>query len=371
MRAAIAIIIAALAGAASAETRTRPFVGITAEEAYDSNVMNSRGADMVSRVVPRAGILHDSRRTTFLADYRVALHAYLRGVADNSVNHRAALGVRSELSRRLTISGGAVLLIADDPVLLERPAVAVPDGGFTDLVAVGRVEGEATRRIRLDAGYAFRRSTFEDEMASDGHEHQADAGLGWRRSRRVTIALRARGQRFVTEGVGSDHTFFPSAGMELRATRRLRFDWHAGPTWFLGQDLTWGGDARLVYLTRATRWTLGVSRELYGATGATGAIWNDSVQAGMFWRAARRVGLRAQLGAFAQGAAPDGDTEVTGLLARADAVWQVRPDLQLDLFIEQRAQDADGGLAFGDLHRTFVGVRLTGIIGRDLNEGEP
>src|SRR3990170_4661030 len=97
----------ALAGLLGVAAQLHPYGLVSLEEAYDSNVMNARGADAVTRVTPGVGLLHRDARLTVDLDYRVGLYAYAQGRGDTTVNHRATLGARARLRRRLALELGA------------------------------------------------------------------------------------------------------------------------------------------------------------------------------------------------------------------------------------------------------------------------
>src|SRR5688500_15177107 len=174
-----------LTASAAAETVTSPYAGVAAEQIYDSNVMNSRGGDAVTRVSPRVGLLAESERLSLLGEYRIGLHAYAGGAAENSINHRGAAGITWKSTPRLTLGADAVLLVGDDPVLLDRPGVIIPQGGFFDVNGHTGLAYRLTRRTTGSLDYRVRVSRFDlaggpDPLAYDGDEHRLDAALAWR-----------------------------------------------------------------------------------------------------------------------------------------------------------------------------------------------
>jgi hypothetical protein len=369
--AAIALALAAGAGSAGAETPPEPYAGVTIEQLYDSNVMNSHGADMVTRVTPRLGVYLESPVMELSAEYRVGLHAYAFGTAEGSVNHRGSLRLRRDVSRRLEVHAGAIFLRADDPVLLDRANVAVPHGGFTDLEVMGGLAWKATRRLSLEGEYNFRLSRFDAADAVDGEEHRLDLRGRQRLTRRLDLTIGARGQHFVSHAMDADLGTAAGAvaGLKWQLTHLFRIEGEAGPVWFVDEgEWTWSALARGTYTAQRTRFSLIGARDLYGGTGAQGAVWAESLQLGASWLATRHLFFRVRGGVYRTGAAPDEATSASGLVGHADAGWILNRHLRIDLYAEHRAQDTEGGTTFGDIHRTVAGIRLVAVAGSDLTE---
>ncbi len=369
----VAALLCAVPRSADATDRDKPFVGVTAEELYDSNVNNSRGADAVSRVTPEAGLMHEGPVTKIVADYRLAMHAYATGAADSTINHRGALQIGTKLGPRVDANAGGILLVADDPVLLDRPGVAVAPGGFDDLTLSAGATGALTRRWKLDGTYAFRRTRWSQASAMigvfDSDEHDGAIGATWRWTRRLDVGGRVLGQDFVTYGsaMGDSQTIAPVASLAWQASHTIRLSGWAGPEFFLGRATTWTGDARAVWQGRKLRATLTLDRTIFGGTGAQGAVWSDYGRLGVVWRLHRRTAIRLVGGAFAQGIAPDANASVTGLMGRVEwSFLAFGKNTRIDVYAEQRMQDASGGTAFTNIERTFVGIRLVAMTGVDL-----
>lgn len=354
----------------------QPWAGVTVEEAYDSNVMNQLGPDAVTRVSPRGGLYWESRRGTLLAEYLAALHAYAFGTADSSVNHKAQVSAELRASRRLDLEASAALVVADDPILLDRAAVAVPQGGVVDFA--GRASGayRVTRRLGATAGYEGRFSRFEDTDGlefADGDEHRVDAGMTYRLTRRLDGAARSRWHHFVSyldTGTGHQDAVGGTAGVSWRATRLWRFGAEAGPMYLTLGDgqLSFVGGARAVRAGRRHRFTFAASRDVYGATGAPGAVWSDAARLDWAWRVTRQTAFRARISAYrTDDTLNDGST--IGVVGRAELGWMTRKGgWRIDLYAEHREQDQDaaGGFAFGDVQRTIAGLRLSALIGTDF-----
>lgn len=377
MKLLASIVLLGFAATAAADPKgtTSPYAGVAAEQIYDSNVMNRYGADAVTRVTPRVGIIHESDRLRYLGEYRLGLHAYAGGAADNSINHRGALGLKWRTTPRLTLDADATLTIGDDPVLIDRPGVIIPlGGGFTDVQAHTGIAWRATRRTTLSLEYLARVSRFElagepDVTAYDGDEHRLDGAVAWRATRRWTLKAIGRGQRFVSYGSTSSLEWAAGAGagFEVRLAPLWRARAQGGglvyagssvPGWFALADLTRSGE----------RWRVALRgiHDVYGGTSAAEAVWSESVQLDGALRLARYLGLRARAGAYRGGPAPNYDSHVQGVQGSLSLGWLVWPGARLDLYAEHRMQDASFGRGFGDVQRTVAGVRLTAIAGLDL-----
>jgi hypothetical protein len=371
----LGIAVAALVGLpATASARTRPYAGVSLEAAYDSNVLNTMGPDGVGRVVPRLGLVFDTHRWRVGAEYRLALHGYAQGKTDDSINHRGDLQATYAATRRLQLSGAATLIVADDPVLLDRLVVAIPQGGVIDLLTTAGGAWRATRRTTIDAAYLLRVTRFDQAddqsgLAFDGDEHRADAGVTWRATRRVDLRVRARGQVFVSYPGGDafeQEALGASLGATWRITRLWRAGLDAGPMWMLDQTQSIYGRGELVRSGRRGRIALLAARELYGGTGASQALWSTSARLDAAWRFTRHVAGRARAGGYLSEEV-DGTGEVSGLVARAELGWLSHQGTwRLDLYAEHRRQDTSGGIQFDDIDRTLAGVRLSVLTGVDF-----
>jgi hypothetical protein len=366
------LVAVAASGAAAADEHIHPYAGASIEEVFDSNVQNAKGADGVTRIMPRVGLLVQSPTLQLGGEYRLALDVYAAGTADNSVNHRAALFVKDQVAERFDWNAGGVLLVAEDPLLLDRPGVAIPSGGFSDLTLTTGVAWRAARTVTVDANYAFRRSRFDDAgpdlMVFDGDEHRVDGDVVFRLSRRITVSALARWQRFIEydSGLPDQDAIGVGARLDLQLTRRLHMAAGGGPVMFLDGGTTWFGRVEVGRIGRRWHAALVGLRELYGGTGADQALWADSLSLEGTYQIARHTWVRARAGGYVSGPAPDLPSNVSGLVGHAEVAWMLGRVIRLDFYGEHRSQSADGGIAFGDVQRTVVGVRLSAVAGADL-----
>ncbi len=362
------------ASVAQADTITEPFAGVTLEQLYDSNVMNARGQDAVTRVTPRVGFVVETRRLELGADYRLGLHAYATGTAASTINHRGSLGTTWRATPRLGLHASAVMVMGDDPVLLDRPGVAIPQGGFFDLVAEVGMDWRATRRVDLGLDVMHRSSRFDlaqgpSPLAFDGDEQRVDANAAYRLSRRWTTRLIGRYQHFVSYGgTGAlGDAIGGGAGAELKLSERTRARAYGGAVFFVGSIPGWFAGADVTRIGQRWRLALRAFHDIYGGTSAAEAVWFDSLLVDGTFKLSKRIDLRVRAGGYRGGVAPNYDMNVTGLIAHGHLGWSLNRNARLELYGEHRAQDAGGGIAFGDVQRTVAGLRLTTVIGTELS----
>jgi hypothetical protein len=371
---AAAALLAPPLGAAFAATSAEPYLALGLEELYDSNVQGSRGGDLVTRITPQLGILLRDPRFTLRVDYAVGIHAYAQAKADNSVNQIASLVGRAAATPRLDAETRIHFVDGDDPILLDRPGVAVPIGPFTDFVAQVGAAWRADRRLTLDLSYAYRRSRFGEAsmpnpLAYDGDEHRVDADAIWRVTRRLSLRAIGRYDHFVA--INAPNTLGDAVGggggfdYAFSDTTRARVQ--GGALQFTTAGATWFGTAELVHRGESNRWALRAIRDLFGGTGAYEAIWYESAMAEATFRLGRYLDVRVTAGAFRNGVAPDAPAYVNGILGHASVGWRTfRDAARFELYAEHRAQDATGGWDLGSLQRTLVGIRLVAAAGTDL-----
>jgi hypothetical protein len=381
VRPALPVVLAAAAFGQAVPVRAdeiyTPYAAVSLEESWDSNVLGSRGDDAVTRLTPRAGLLTEGRRLVLSLDYRVGLHSYLAGTADDTINHRGSAFARFAVDARSDLEANALVVQADDPIVLDRPGVAVPPGGIFEVQTGLKLTTQLTRRLQTQASYAYRLSRFDladDPMplAYDGDEHRTDLKASYRLTRRFDATVAGRGQYFVSGGMQPDEVAAaPLGGLAWRATRKLIFSAQSGPVFYIprgdgASEISYLADGRAVWAGKRVRAALVALRELYGGTGTARAIWSEQVGGSVAWQLARLVVLRGSGGLGRQGPAPDGPADASTLTGRAELRLGLGRQLRLDLFAEHRTQDAEGGIAFGDVQRTVAGVRLIGVLGTDF-----
>ena len=182
------------------------------DSAYDDNVYNSRGPDFVNRINAARVVSADrSARQARDGVRLLGYWTYAFGKANNSLNHRAHVGIEGKPTRRLTLKVGDEFSRAEDPGFLSRIGVVAPQIGIIDNVAdalVGvNIVAPRVRGARL-------------------HVPSGDASIAYNAAmaRRLAAALRRRGARRQSVHQLRGHAPRRSA---LRGPRRSMFT--AGP----------------------------------------------------------------------------------------------------------------------------------------------
>src|SRR5262245_22594757 len=100
----LACAVSAMAGAA-AEAKPLNEVSVAAgvDSAFDGNVYNSRGPDFVNRITPHASYRLIDPRVKLETSYDFSYWTYAFGKANNSLNHRADVGLDAQVSRRVNV----------------------------------------------------------------------------------------------------------------------------------------------------------------------------------------------------------------------------------------------------------------------------
>lgn len=339
-----------------AEAKLLSYAAITLDQGFDSNVNYSRGPDAVTRLVPRIGLLHRKGGFHLSTHLRLALHHYLGDKAETTLNHRTDIRLLWSLSRRLLLDGTAVLVDAEDPGLLDRPGVQIPQGGLWDLDLTVKSQVLASRRLKLHLQPVYRLSRLDAGPGTD--EYQVSVGAAYRFSRRLEVFSAGRWQHFVSTGQTS--ALHPSAGLTWQATRRVRLSVHGGPFWFYeGRNMAFLFAGGIAWLGPSRRISLFAERDLTGGTGSDHPIWIQSLRLGISLWPYRQTTLHTSAGLYQSGPAPRARADVTGLLGQMGAsVFLLERRIRLDLYAQHRAQGKGDSLRAPE-ERTQAGLRIT------------
>jgi len=363
------------AGEVRGDTAADPYAGVAVEQLYDSNVQNSKGSDSVTRVTPRIGFLVSGPRLDLDVDYRIGIFEYINDTAPSSLNHRASVVGKAAVSPRFDVDTRLLLVSGEDPFILELPGIAVPLGGYTEFEGHLGAKYLITRRLAFDAAYGYRRSRFDeadlpDPVAFNGDEHRVDAGLGYQMTRRLTLRGFGRYQHFTNFGAPVENmdAAGPGVGLDYLFTGQTFGHADAGPLFTSDGRTTWFGRLHVGHQGERARYSLSGFRDFYGGTGGIDATWTEAVMGQGVFSLTKQLELRMRAGVFRNGFGASEDAAVTGLVGRADLGWKLfRDNMRIELYGEHRAQDAAvGGLAFGDIQRTVVGLRLVAVAGVDI-----
>jgi hypothetical protein len=352
------------------------------DQAYDSNVFNGRGPDLVTRLTPRLAVALHDRRYDLKASYDLGLWHYLEGKANNSINHRALLGVDLRLTHRLELQVADELVRAEDPGFLVRAGVVAPQTGITDNITDVLADYRLTRRWDLLAGYTFRLTHFDPQPPGqlplhDGDEHAVTVAGAWRATRVDDLRFSHRFQYFTADGAGLAVGNSPGAGWRHQLTRDVELRAEAGPMYYQGLQATaggtsgwtWRGQAVVRWYTPGWRAAISYVHDLVGGTGAATVLWADWVYAQLGYHFAERLDVHGGVGVFANGLAPSGDRLYDGVNVDLIVDTRLMKNLRLAAYYSFRWQEATAGaMAFAPIEpvtRNIVGVRLFAVFGAE------
>ena len=383
--ATLALALAALSlGARRAEAQplVEPSVGLTVDEAYDSNVFNGRGPDWVTRISPHLALQLRDERSLIKATYDMGIWDYALGKADASVNQRGALSLEERLTRRLWLKVSDELIRAEDPGYITRAAIVAPQTGILDNLGELALSARATRVLDFNLIYRYHLTKFDDQPPGaaplyDGDEHDAIAQLAWRVTRLDDLRFSAQLQYFTIEGDPLALTVGPTLGWRHQLLRELELRLEGGPVYYQGEPaarrvdggfsghaLEWRGSALLRFVRDPWHLSLGALRDLVGGTGAGSVLWADYLTAQAGVKVAHQLDLRAAVSYFANGFAPDQPRRYDGVAFDAGVDWRFHPLFVLGGYYSFRWQETLDA-AFPQITRHIVGARLGFLYGAE------
>lgn len=357
--AALAIAIAAPGARAWAETVTEPIARLALEGGYDSNALHlGQGGDRIARVSPELGLQLRNPRWEASAVYGADYLVYQRMASGGIWNHRGALELEGELSRRLDAEIGVRGGYAYDPVGLALMGIfRTGEEQAWTLSARGRLEYRVTRRV--DAALTLRERAVVFSDGTGGAMHAPGAEVLYRLDRRLSVGAAYAVGLF--QGFEPDRTDLAfSNGVLARAryrvTRHVRFDAAAGPVVWVGPDgaaLVPELSAELQWARRGTAVRAGAAHALgIGSTARPGLV--DSLEVGAVHRLSRRFDVRGDLGMWRSGRAPSGADAVLGYAAGGEAGMTLSGGVRLAVAASHFAR-LDGG---DGVDRSTVALRL-------------
>ena len=248
----IALLLSAASTLAAAKAAAAPLnelsVSAGIDSAYDGNVYNSRGADFVNRITPHGSYRLIDPRVKLEASYDFSYWTYALGKADNSLNHRADVGVEGHPTRRLTLKVADEFSRAEDPGFLSRIGVVAPQIGIFDNVADGLIGINIVRRVFADLGYTYHWARFDPYSATqamtfpalyDGAEHDLQGFTSYSVTRRDDLRFAGRFQLFTAGPQATDAnrwdigaTYSPTLGWRHQFLPELEATADAGPLFY-------------------------------------------------------------------------------------------------------------------------------------------
>lgn len=373
-------------------TRLEPSAAVGVDAAYDSNVYNGRGPDLVVRVSPHFSLAYHDRRQRLVASYDLGLWSYVTGKAKASINHRALLSYDAQLLKRWALHLGDELVRAEDPAYLVRTGVVAPQTGIFDNVFEALVGYRLTKRVDVAAGYQYRVTLFDllsperlargEVQPSDGGQHDVQLSSGWRATRLDELRIGYRFQYFTIAGLAQGLSHSPSLAWQHRFRRDVDVRVEAGPLRY--QDLTgsspgdqfdgwtWRGSFLLRYFTNRWRATLSYGRDLVSGTGAGSVLWADGLSLRVAYRTILGSGpaldVHGGVSGFFNGLGPTYTRSYDGFSVDLGVDARLGRNLRLTGYYSFRWQEAfDGGQRspFPSITRSVIGLRLLVVFGAE------
>lgn len=369
-------------------TRLEPSAAIGIDAAYDSNVYNGRGPDLVVRVSPHFSLAYHDRRQRLVASYDLGLWSYVTGKARASINHRALLSYDAQLLKRWALHLGDEFVRAEDPAYLVRTGVVAPQTGIFDNVFDALMGYRLTKRFDVAAAYQFRITLFDllspdriergEVQPSDGGQHDVQLSSGWRATRLDELRIGYRFQYFTIAGLAQGLSHSPSLVWQHRFRRDFDLRIEAGPLRY--QDLTgsssgrqfdgwtWRGAFLLRYFTSRWRATLSYGRDLVSGTGAGSVLWADGLSLRVAYRPTTTIDLHGSVSGFFNGLGPTYLRSYDGFNVDLGIDGSLGRNLRLTGYYSFRWQEAfDGGRRspFPSITRSVVGLRLLVVFGAE------
>ncbi|HEX2573248.1 MAG TPA: hypothetical protein VH877_27105 [Polyangia bacterium] len=369
-------------------SRLEPSAAVGVDAAYDSNVYNGRGPDMVVRVSPHFSLAYHDRRQRFVLSYDLGLWSYVTGKARASINHHALLSYDAQFLRRWAIHFADELVRAEDPAYLVRTAVIAPQTGIFDNVFEGLVGYRLTKRVDAAASYQYRVTLFDqlsperiaggEVQPADGGQHDLQLSSGWRVTRLDELRVAYRFQYFTIGGLAQGLSHSPSLAWQHRFRRDVDLRVEAGPLRY--QDLTdrppgdhfdgwtWRGAFLLRYFTNRWRATLSYGRDLVSGTGAGSVLWADGLSLRVGYKPTPLIDLHGSVGGFFNGLGPTYVRNFDGFNVDVGVDTQLTRNLRLSGYYSFRWQEAfDGGRRspFPSITRSVIGLRLLVVFGAE------
>jgi hypothetical protein len=359
--AACAVLLAASASPAAAETVTAPIARLFLEGGYDSNVMFAgRGGDTSTQISPELGLRARDHTWDFKGWYAAEFAHYQRFSPSGVWSQRVVATLESRLSPRTDLDGEVRAGYARDPLGLALLGIfRTAEGNVVMGDGAVRASWRATQRIDLAGSFHERLARFGDR--SGGAVHSPEMHALWRFTPRFSAGAGYRLSAFQTFLAGGGQENALSQGVEGRLEyvqdRRNRFEATAGVALWTSPTTrgivpqlgaTWLRADPLSDL-RVQAWH-GLA---LGVTAAPGLV--DSVEFGGSKRFARAWRLEASGGLWRSGVAPTGAHAVLGYAAAGEGSYLFSNGVRAGLAVTRFARLDDPSPT---LRRTTVGLRV-------------
>lgn len=290
----LAACVVLAAPSALAGTVYTPSLRVTAEERYDTDLRlreGGAGGQLMTKLSPRLGL--EAKDPTLTLGTFYAADALLRhGSGSTSLDHRAGLDLRKQLSRNLRVDSAVRVFRVTDPTSLPRQGL----GATFDPILYGKATlglgGRVARRWNMRAGYTFEAARVYAANVDEGtgvglpgrsargdfvHTPTLEAWYGV--SPRLLLGAEYRYQGFLlSNGLDQSHT--PSGLFRYHLTRWVTFTARGGPVFYRPNDGVGQGTIPRVQLelTREVEhasFGFVVGHDLVGASGFDRTLWAD------------------------------------------------------------------------------------------------
>jgi hypothetical protein len=354
-----------------------PSAALTLDLAYDSNVLNYKGPDYVTRITPHVAFRIRGPNERLTIGYDVGFWEYARHEAKNTINHHLAAVFEAELTHRLTMRIADELTKAEDPGFLFRAGVVAPQTGILDNFVDANGTYQIDRRLAGWLGYTYRITTFEQPPPGnpplhDGQEHDGAGGFLYRATRLDELLFNFRTQYFLVDGDSFAVTESPSLGWHHQFMRALDLRVEAGPLIYTdlalstGTDVTWRGAGVLRFQHGPWRILASGARDLVSGTGAGSVLWAAYAALGGSYQIDENASVSLGASYFWNGDAPAHRVRFDGVAVDTAINWRVNNWFRVGAYYQfrwQEAREPDGPLP--GITRNIVGIRLQGVVGAE------
>jgi len=360
---------------AHAEWDVSPQLKLRFEERYDDGLLlgvpTGGGGQLMSKLTPQFGV--DARTRTLESNGWYAADMLMRhGSGRFTVDHRAGLNLRKELSDRARLDGQVSLWRVTDPTSLPRLGVA----RTATPVFYGRGEAggsyRLTERWTTRGVYRFEGAQVYVPNRPAAFVHAPSLENWYRMTRRSDLGAEYRFQYFAF-GADTAHAHGAFAAFRHRVSRLTTFTAQGGPVYFQRHDGTAAGFMPKATLELARDGeTLDVAvvvgHDLVGASGFSSAMWADfaSLMGGV--DVSSRFRFFGAASYFRNGTAPNvaflpweatAGRAVQGYAVGVGAEWKITRSFNLQLAADRLAQ-LSGTVGPGETEfaRNIVALRL-------------
>ncbi|NOJ97571.1 hypothetical protein HMI51_32100 [Corallococcus coralloides] len=361
------------APAAQAATILEPRLRLTAEERFDNDIRlggTGTNGQFMTKLSPRLGLDVKNEQLTLESFYATDLLAR-HGSGKTTVDHRAGVGFRDVLSRRLRLDASARVFRVADPTSLPRDGLARSTAPtFYAQTKVG-LTGRVTERMDVRGNYMFEATRIIEPGRVAGYAHTPSVELWYRATRRLSLGAEYRYQGFLYDRDYSQ-AHGASAALRYRLTRPTTLTLRGGPVRYLPADATRGGwvprvALELVREGERSDFGFAVGHDLVGASGFSGAVWADYASVMGAHRFTQKLSAFGAASFFRNGRAPGeyytqwrNTTNVSqGYAVGGGVEYRLSRKLALQGAFDRIAQVGAADVAgAGDLTRNVFALRL-------------